>query len=146
MSPQYRVPTGSWFPFLLDELIVYFLAEETAVELYYFGILDDSKQIFSRRITFQKLYLWDIFWWVIWHVFTCLRTLIGFINIFRNATEKSSLEFNSYSFSVEPRYFYVDVQQFLLCACGKRKFFLSASKLLEWKSTFALRKYIFQRK
>ena len=98
MSPQYRVPTGSWFPFLLDELIVYFLAEQTAVELYYFGILDDSKQIFSRHITFQKLYLWDIFWWVIQHVFTYLRTLIGFINIFRNTIEKSSLEFNSYFF------------------------------------------------
>ena len=38
-------------------------------------------------------------------------------------------------FSVEPRYFHVDVQQFLLCACGKRKFFLFAAKLLEWKST-----------
>ena len=98
MSPQYRVPTGSGFPFLLDEIIVYFLAEEIAVELYYFGRLDDSKQIFSRHITFQKLYLWDIFWWAIWRVFTYLRTLIGFINIFRNTTEKSLLELNSYFF------------------------------------------------
>ena len=85
--------------FFSNELVVYFLAVETNVDLYYLGRLNNSKLDFLLPHYLPNL--WHIFWWITWHVFTYLRPVIDFKRYFPNRTQKnkkSSLEFNSLLF------------------------------------------------
>ena len=57
-----------------------------------------------------------------------------FKTYFANITQKNVHWNSTLIFYVEQKLPHVDVQQFLHCTWGKRKFFLSVEKLLKWKS------------
>ena len=69
---------------ILVEIVVYLLAEETDVDLYYFARLNDSKPDFQLPATYLSNPLCGTYFdGHTWRVFTYLGSLIGFKYIFQ---------------------------------------------------------------